>query len=84
MTRRLTQTKKARIQMTRCSFDLSEEKINFKPWILVLIIKSTVISFHVCFSELVSVFWRVDSWPSFCLCGPRATDSDVDALTIIA
>lgn len=69
--------------MTRCGFDLSGEKTNFKPWIFVLIMKFTVISFHVGLSELDSVFFRGVSWASFCLCGPRATDSDVGASTMI-
>lgn len=45
--------------------------------------KSTVISFNVFFSEPDSLCWRVVSWASFGLCGPKAIDSDVDALTII-
>lgn len=69
--------------MTRCGFDLSGENINFNPWILVLIMKSTVISFHVGFIELGSVFLRGVSWASLCLFGPRETASDVDASTII-
>lgn len=76
-------TEKAMTQMTRCSFDLSGENINFNPWILVLIMKSTVISFHVVFIELGSVFLRGVSWASFCLFGPRETDLDVGASTII-
>lgn len=46
--------------------------------------KSIVISFHVALIELVSVFLTGVSRASFGLCGPRATDSDVDASTIIA
>lgn len=45
---------------------------------------ATVISFHDVLSELESVFWRVLSWAPCCLWGPRVTDSDVEALTIIA
>lgn len=69
------------IQMTRCTFDLSGEKTNFKPWILVLIMKLTVISFHVGLSRSGSEFWRA---LSFSLGGPRAIDSDTGGLIIIA
>lgn len=68
--------------MTRCGLDLSGEKTKFKPWILVLIMKLTVISFNDGFSELD--FLTGVSWESFCLGGPRATDSAVGASTIIA
>ena len=46
--------------------------------------KATVISLSVVLSEVDSVGWREVFWASFGFCVPRAFDSDVGALPIIA
>lgn len=56
--RRLMHKKKAMIQATRCSLFLSGAKMNFRPWILVLVMKLVVISFHVAFLRSDLVLFR--------------------------
>ncbi|TNN55393.1 hypothetical protein EYF80_034405 [Liparis tanakae] len=82
--RRLTQTKKATTQTTRCGLDLSGEKANLKPWILVLVMKPTVTSFNV--GEPDSGLRRRVSRASSALRGPGAAAAAAAsaALTIIA
>lgn len=57
--------------------------MNFRPWTLVLLMNSTVVSFRV-FGSALDWRWGVLSWGSFDLLGPRAIDSDDGALTIFA
>lgn len=68
--------------MTRCSLDLSGQKTNFSPWILVLIINSTLICFHVGFIE--PDFLKELPWEISVLFGQREPELAADSSTIIS
>lgn len=76
------QTKKATTQVTRCSPDLFGQKTNFRPWILVLIMNSTLICFHVGFIK--PDFFKGLSWEICVLFGQSEPELAADSSTIIS